>query len=149
MLTFVSRSAMVLHLESGGCRSGVNRRIVDRYVREYDRTNVITNPARLLTAGSSNEVTYYASSAAWNGSSYECYLCHTGFRTLPSLNQHLASPRHQEKVYFCPLSSCCVEFTTLSALCQHIESERCGVGRFERVQNAMDSIVGRMGRLTM
>lgn len=140
---------MILHLESGSCRSGVNRRVVDRYVREYDKTNVITNPARLLTAGSEDEVAYYASSAAWNGSSFECYLCHSTFRTLVSLNQHLASPRHQEKVYFCPLSSCRTEFPTLSALCQHIESERCGVGRFQQVRNAMDSIVGSMGRLTM
>lgn len=140
---------MILHLESGGCRSGVNRRIVNQYVREYDRTNIITNPARLLTGGSSDEVTYYASSAAWNGSSYECYLCHSVFRTLPGLNQHLASPRHQDKVYFCPLSTCRMEFSTLSALCQHIESEKCGVGRFQHVQIAMDNLVGRVGRLTM
>jgi len=127
----------------------MNRCIVDRYVREYDKTNVITNPARLLTAGSTDEVTYIASAAAWNGSAYECYLCHSGFRTLVSLNRHLASPRHQAKVYLCPLTSCRKEFSTLSALCQHIESERCGVGKFRQVQNAMDSIVGRMGRLTM
>lgn len=140
---------MILHLESGSCHSGANRRIIDRYVREYDRSNVITNPARLFASGNSEDITYYATEASWNGLSYECYLCHSGFRSLSALNQHLASPRHQSKIYYCPLDSCRLEFSTLSALCQHIESERCGVGRFKTVQQAMDSIVGGVAHLTM
>jgi hypothetical protein len=31
---------------------------------------------------------------------------------------------------------------------QHIESEKCGVSRFRAVQNAMDSVLGQVGRLT-
>ncbi|KII94255.1 hypothetical protein PLICRDRAFT_101874 [Plicaturopsis crispa FD-325 SS-3] len=148
-LGFVSRSALILHLESGTCRSGVTRKKIDRFVREYDQSNIITDPARLLTGAQSLDTTYIATSASWNGDAYECYLCHSAFRSLKVLNQHLASPRHQDKVYVCPLSSCRQHFATLSGLCQHIESERCGVSKFKSVQNAMDGIMGRVGRLTL
>jgi hypothetical protein len=35
---------------------------------------------------------------------------------LMDLNRHLASPRHQEKVYRCPLSTCQTHFVSLSGL---------------------------------
>ncbi|KAJ8085028.1 hypothetical protein PM082_003805 [Marasmius tenuissimus] len=150
---FVSRSALVQHLEMGRCPSGVDRNTVNRIVRQLDRQNIITDPSRLI-AGSDNSSNipppqYLATQKSWNGSAYECYFCHATFRLLSALNQHLNSPRHQEKVYFCPLSSCRVRFNTLSALCQHIESERCGVSKFKAVQNALDGLVGGMKMLTM
>ncbi|KNZ81677.1 Zinc finger protein [Termitomyces sp. J132] len=151
-LTFVSVSSMLLHLESGACVSGLTRRIIDAKIREWDRSNIITDPSRLLASSSPHahsQTTYYATDAAWNGSAYECYLCHGKYKNLAALNQHLASPRHQDKVYVCPQATCRVKFTTLSALCQHIESERCGVHRFREVKLAMDGIVGQMSRLTM
>ncbi|KAJ7741718.1 hypothetical protein B0H16DRAFT_1890454 [Mycena metata] len=49
----------------------------------------------------------------------------------PWLNRHLASPRHQSKIY--PFL---------------IESERCGVSEFKVVQNTMDDLMGKMRRLT-
>lgn len=140
---------MLLHLESGACCSGVNRRVVDTSIREFDRNNVITNPTRLLTGGDPNsDTTYIATRAAWNGSFYECYLCHSQFKSLTSLNQHLASPCHQTKNYYCPLATCRQQFTTLSALCQHIESERCGVAKFSQVKKAVVRILeGAQGRM--
>ncbi|KAG6856824.1 hypothetical protein H0H87_000297 [Tephrocybe sp. NHM501043] len=144
---------MLLHLESGTCVSGITRRIIDTKVRELDRSNIITDPSRMirssLTSDPYTNTTYYATSAAWNGAAWECYLCHGTYRSLPALNQHLASPRHQDKIYICPASLCRTRFTTLSALCQHIESERCGVHKFSQVKTAMDGIVGHMSRLTM
>ncbi|KAF8204120.1 hypothetical protein BJ912DRAFT_941995 [Pholiota molesta] len=148
---FVSRAALVLHLESGSCTSGIDRNAVNRYVRQYDTNNVITDPARLLTSGSgsSNQtVQYIATSASWNGNGFECYLCHNTYRSLNALNQHLASPRHQDQIYLCRGPSCGQRFSVLSALVQHIESEKCGVSRFRAVQNAMDSVLGQVGRLT-
>ncbi|KAF8910192.1 hypothetical protein CPB84DRAFT_1812877 [Gymnopilus junonius] len=60
--TFVSRAALVLHLEN----------------------------AWMLTGGSTTEdVTYIATSHSWNGLGYECYLCHGVHKTLKALNQHL------------------------------------------------------------
>ncbi|KAJ7157493.1 hypothetical protein C8R46DRAFT_1114665 [Mycena filopes] len=149
-LGFVSRSALLLHLEAGTCASGMDRKTVDRYVRQYDTKNIITDPARLLTGGSTAEdTTYTATSRTWNGSAYECYLCHVGYHTLRALNQHLASPRHQNKIYVCPLTTCRQHFPTLSGLCQHIESGRCGVNKFKVVQNTMDDVMGGMRRLTV
>ncbi|KAJ6460274.1 hypothetical protein C8R45DRAFT_912779 [Mycena sanguinolenta] len=147
-LAFVSRSALLLHLESGTCESGADRPTINRYVREYDTQNVITHPSRLI-AGPGDNTTYKATARSWNGTAYECYLCHGEYRTLVSLNQHLASPRHQAKLYMCPLSVCREPFTTLSGLCQHIESERCGVAKFKVVQRTMDNLMGQMRRLTV
>ncbi|KAF9018080.1 hypothetical protein BDZ89DRAFT_1074210 [Hymenopellis radicata] len=104
----------------------------------YDTSNVITNPSRLLTGG---DIQYSANTSAWNGCAYECYLCHSTYSSLRALNQHLASPKHQQKIYFCPLDTCRVQFTTLSALLQHIESERCGVAKFKVVQNTLNGLM--------
>ncbi|KAF8899323.1 hypothetical protein BD779DRAFT_1488197 [Infundibulicybe gibba] len=142
---FVSRSAMILHLEAGTCRSGLNRKTIDRIIQQYDRNHIITDPSRLLT-GSVN-VEYSATDAAWNGYSYECYFCHNTYRTLLALNQHLASPRHQAKIYICPLNTCKLRCSTLSGLCQHIESEKCGVFKFRAVREAMDDLVNGMKRI--
>ncbi|KAF8910191.1 hypothetical protein CPB84DRAFT_1834193 [Gymnopilus junonius] len=104
----------LLHLESGACTSG------------YDTNNVITTPRHMITGGSaSGDITYIATSRSWNGSGYECYLCHGIYSTLGALNQHLASPRHQDKIYRCLGPSCEYRCSALSALVQHIESNKC------------------------
>ncbi|KAI0771681.1 hypothetical protein BD413DRAFT_604432 [Trametes elegans] len=46
---FVSTAALVLVLESDSCLSRVTCDVVDRVVAKYDRSNVITNPARLIS----------------------------------------------------------------------------------------------------
>ncbi|KAF7335284.1 Zinc finger protein [Mycena sanguinolenta] len=144
-LTFVSRAAAFAHLESGRCPSRMDRQTLNRLLRQYDTNNVITKPSRMLEY---TETTYYATERAFNGLGYECYLCHHEFRTLQNLNKHLASPRHQQKIYVCPLNVCRVSFATLSGLCQHIESGRCGVLKFKVVQDAMDQLMGKMKGLT-
>ncbi|KAN0100149.1 hypothetical protein V8E55_000133 [Tylopilus felleus] len=144
--SFVSKSAMILHLEAGSCPSGANRRMIDRWVRVNDRDNVVTVPRRLLTYGD-DDIECVATQRSWNGSAYECVLCHSGFRTLDDLNRHLASPRHKEKTYRCPLTTCLAKFSTLSGLCQHVESESCGVLRFRAVRDGMDHLLRDMGTL--
>ena len=96
----------------------------------------------------SQEVTYIATGASWNGRGYECYLCHKVHSSLSALNQHLSSPRHQDKVYICRGPSCGSRFAALSALVQHIESGRCDVSKFKVVHATMDSLLGQVGRLT-
>ncbi|PFH49801.1 hypothetical protein AMATHDRAFT_62436 [Amanita thiersii Skay4041] len=146
---FVSQSALTQHLEAGTCSSGVNRNTVNRIVRKYDTTNIITDPSRMITIGDAyQERKLIATGAAWNGEAYECYLCHSTYRTLSALNQHLSSPRHEDKMYICPLNTCRSRFSCLSSLVQHIESEYCGVSKFKSVQNAMDNIIGQMKRIT-
>ncbi|KAI9435082.1 hypothetical protein H4582DRAFT_1972752 [Lactarius indigo] len=113
--------------------------------RGCNRNNVITNPARLIGGPlggyeAPTNTSSWATELSWNGRAYECFLCHSVFKTLDSLNRHLKSPVHHEKIYRCPKQDCRVEFPTLSALCQHVERGTCGVGRFSQVRNAMDSL---------
>ncbi|KAF9532126.1 hypothetical protein CPB83DRAFT_760326 [Crepidotus variabilis] len=145
--TFVTNSAMLLHLEGGTCSSGMTRSTVNQFVRQYDTSNFITDPSRLLTGASETQITHIASDAAWNGRAFECYLCHSQHPSLKGLNQHLSSPKHEDQIYVCPGPSCRTRFSTLSGLVQHIESERCDVLKFKVVQRGMESLFGTMGRL--
>ncbi|KAF7296241.1 C2H2-type domain-containing protein [Mycena chlorophos] len=145
--TFINVSSMTAHLEAGACVSGMTRQGVNRFVRENDRRNLITDPSRLITAGDGRTNTLFsANEHSWNGYGYECYLCHREFTTLAGLNQHLASPKHEEKVYICRGETCMRRFQTLSSLWSHLESEKCGVTRFGSVRRAMDELVGGMQR---
>ncbi|KZO94067.1 hypothetical protein CALVIDRAFT_484868 [Calocera viscosa TUFC12733] len=154
---FISPAAVVLHLESGKCASGVTRTIIDRYIVQHDRNNVITNPSRLITGPVGSRqlqptATYIATERSWNGNGYECYFCHKEFKYLAQLNQHLASPKHtkpEEMIYRCPNRDCNMKKATLSGLCQHIESGSCGVNRFSSVTDAMDQFVSGMRRLRL
>jgi len=155
---FISAAAVVLHMESGTCTSGISRALIDRYIVQHDVRNVITNPSRLITAGQGGErqlqptPQYIATQRSWNGSGYECYFCHKEFRYLAQLNQHLASPKHsqpEEKIYRCPNRNCGAQKSTLSGLCQHIESGSCGVNKFASVGDALDSFVSGMRRLRL
>ncbi|GBE86770.1 hypothetical protein SCP_1000120 [Sparassis crispa] len=146
-MTFISHAALILHWESGACPSGVTREGVDRVAVRIDRGGIITNPARLIrgpdgqtTAPSSTSVETWATERSWNGSSYECFLCHRTYRTLHALNMHLRSPAHADRIYRCPAAwrGCGREFRTLSALCQHVESEQCSVHRFS---NEMQTVI--------
>ncbi|KAH7343793.1 hypothetical protein B0J17DRAFT_643954 [Rhizoctonia solani] len=143
---FVSRSALLLHFEGGGCRSGLTRNKLNRLIAERDQFNFVTNPNRLITGTTET----WATEHAWNGYSYECYFCHRGFKSLAQLNQHLASPAHEQALYHCPKlgHGCQAQFKTLSGLCQHIEGGSCGVMRFKVVQDNMDNLVRGMNRLT-
>lgn len=143
--SFISPAALTHHLESGACRSGMTRKKLNGLVVRADKNNYITNPSRLI-GGPPGEyeppmsASAWATELSWNGMEYECFLCHSTFKTLDRLNQHLQSPRHDQKIYKCPKPDCGVEFVTLSALCQHVESGSCGVRMFRQVQNAMESL---------
>jgi C2H2-type zinc finger len=151
---FASGSALMQHFDSGSCPSRVNRHVVNRIVVRLDRNNIITNPAHLITAEGGYDAPHpsltYATERSYNGSSYECFLCHREFHKLDSLNAHLQSPVHEDNIYRCPNhDGCKAKFSTMSALCQHAESDKCGVRRFRYVRNAMDSLLGVMHALGM
>lgn len=105
---------------------------------------------------------YSATSQSWNGSAYECYLCHRAFSKLGGLDQHLNSPVRQyffsshvllrwyntnlqavddQALNHCPTKTC-GDFKTLGAILQHLESESCGVARFAAVQNTISGVIG-------
>ncbi|PHH72130.1 hypothetical protein CDD82_6168 [Ophiocordyceps australis] len=136
--TFGTATGLVHHLERGACPSApLDRDTLYRVVRRYDPNGILCK--KLLTWSGSS--TFEASQMAWNSraQAYECYLCHRLFPTLPSLNQHLNSPVHQESLYHCP--GCPKEFTTLAAVINHLESESCQYTRFEDVQQGIQRIV--------
>ncbi|KZT03219.1 uncharacterized protein LAESUDRAFT_814855 [Laetiporus sulphureus 93-53] len=155
---FMSGADLVLHWESGTCPSHVDRDIINSAAAKLDRSNIITNPNRLIAGPdgysppSSTVTATWATERSWNGCKFECVLCHREFKALRSLNQHLRSPAHAEKIFKCPRgwNGCGNEFRTLSALLQHVESEQCGVHRFN---SAMQRVIGSLGdglnRLTL
>ena len=124
---FTNLTGVCLHLESGSCTSGVNREMINEYCREVDSNHVFTNKQTEWYDGASS-TTNIASQASWDGSFYRCYFCTKGFNKLSSLNQHLASPAHEQRIYHCP--RCKREYIALSGLVNHLESESCGAFRF-------------------
>jgi hypothetical protein len=153
--SFVSYGALVLHVESGACPSGMTRDRLNRLVVRRDTRHYITNPDRLIEGPLDGRyeppapVETWATELSWNGEEYECFLCGGTFETLARLNKHLQSPRHADKIYRCPKPDCRTEFRTLSGLCQHVEGGTCGVRTFRRVRNVMDSLTRGFNALTM
>ncbi|ESZ97220.1 hypothetical protein SBOR_2385 [Sclerotinia borealis F-4128] len=96
---YPTASALIIHLESGSCPSGMNRARINAEIRRLDSNHIITS--RLLEYPSSNTPSI-ATQRSWNGQYYECYLCSRQCTTLQALNQHLQSPAHEQKVYHCP-----------------------------------------------
>lgn len=148
--SFTMPADLVHHFESGTCRSGVTRAAIDRAVVAYDRRRVITDPARLITGPDGQYApdepdAQWATSGSWNGTAFECVLCHRTFRQLFSLNAHLASPAHATQLYRCPAAygGCDSRFRTLSALVQHVEVESCGVSKFRK---HVRDVMGELGR---
>ncbi|CAL8575793.1 hypothetical protein XPA_001697 [Xanthoria parietina] len=125
---FTNLTGVCLHLESGACSSGINRQKINQYCREVDPNHIFTNKQIGWYNDHQPQTSNIATRAAWDGSYFRCYLCQNGFRSLPGLNQHLSSPTHQQKIYHCP--RCRREYTVLSGLVNHLESESCGAFRF-------------------
>ncbi|KAJ3530044.1 hypothetical protein NM688_g7767 [Phlebia brevispora] len=136
---FISPSDLTQHLESGACRSRITRTDVNNIAAKFDTNRVITNPDRMLTGGD-DMLSYlrpriapaYAMELSFNGTAYECILCHRTFATLSRLHEHMASPVHEAKIYHCPsrYGGCEIEFKTLSGLIRHVESQVCDVLHF-------------------
>jgi hypothetical protein len=144
--SFTTASGVTIHLESGTCSSGLDRHKINTMVQRMDRGNIITRP--MITMPGYDNVQSIATERAWNGYSYECYLCNRGFGSLQGLNNHLKSPVHEQEFYHCPKKSCGRTYKLLSGLIQHVESESCGLMRFIQVQqqarNGIQNMVGRM-----
>ncbi|KAJ5893626.1 hypothetical protein N7495_005317 [Penicillium taxi] len=148
---FVTASGASHHLETGSCRNApsLNRESIHNIIRGADQNGMITN--KQIEWNSESNSQYTVTSQAWNGDSWECYLCHKGFGSSRGLSQHLNSPIHQQKVYHCPNSRRCPkEFVSLAALFNHLESESCQFMRFEKVQQVHGQVAEsliRGGRL--
>ncbi|KAL3429118.1 hypothetical protein BDV09DRAFT_50967 [Aspergillus tetrazonus] len=138
---YTTASGLSHHLETGACprAPSLNRESIYRLVRERDPHGVITY--KQIGWRNEENSTYSATVQAWNGFGYECYLCHRQFINLPTLNQHLNSPAHKQKVYHCPNGRCAKSFATLAGLFNHLESESCEHMRFENVQKQVGYVL--------
>ncbi|KAI5863606.1 hypothetical protein GGS23DRAFT_620380 [Durotheca rogersii] len=138
--SYATAGGLSHHLENGSCTRApqLDRDTFYNLVRSKDPNGLISK--NLI--GWHGSATYEANDLAWNGMAWECYFCHGRFRSRHSLNQHLASPAHQQALYHCPLRGTCGrEFTTFAGLMNHLESESCGYTRFENVQVIAENLV--------
>ncbi|KAI1503082.1 hypothetical protein F5X99DRAFT_133938 [Biscogniauxia marginata] len=137
---YATATGLTHHLESGACpnASSLNRDELYKAIRRKDPNGLISK--NLI--GWNGSPVYEASPNAWNGFAWECYFCHRQYNTRESLNQHLGSPAHHQKLYHCPNRGICSrEFTSFAALMNHLESESCGYTRFEDVQRSAKDII--------
>ncbi|UPX14579.1 uncharacterized protein EKO05_0005057 [Ascochyta rabiei] len=145
---FATATGVTHHLETGSCKNArsLNRDTILSEIRRRDQSHIITK--KFITFHPT-ESSITATSASWNPhlGMYECYLCHKAFRELKSLNAHVNSPAHKEKVYHCPGRACGREFRALAALFNHLESETCGTARFNDVQRNVEGILTGQGRI--
>ena len=140
---FTSASGLSHHLESGGCPHGraVNRQTIYNTLRQRDPNGIITN--NLLEWHGET----WSTTNAWNGSDYECYLCHHRFQGMRGLDAHLKSPRHMQEIYHCPNSGCRTQFKSLAGMFNHLESESCGFMKFGGVQERVGGVIAGRQRL--
>jgi hypothetical protein len=110
-------------------------------IRDRDRDGAITN--KQTEWSKEDSIQYSATRNAFNGSYWECYLCHKEFSKENALNQHLNSPVHKRKVYRCPNAKtvCGKEFIALAGLFSHLESESCAYMRFEKFQQQVSDVI--------
>ncbi|OAL48484.1 hypothetical protein IQ07DRAFT_543416 [Pyrenochaeta sp. DS3sAY3a] len=143
---FTTASGLSHHLETGSCPNAktLDREKIYKAIRQRDSHGIFTK--NLLTFQES-DVETIATGAAFNGSSYECYLCHREFNSLRGLNQHLNSPTHSQSLYHCPNRSCARDFVSLASMFNHLESESCSFIRFEKVQENVQNIITGRQRL--
>lgn len=165
--SFKSNSALILHLEAGACKSGADKAWVDRMAVLMDRNNVFVVPPatsdECVAGGTNNHspVNVYGEVSptndlrmllfqySYNGSFYECILCHETLGNRSLFDAHIVSSGHLEMPYVqgfkCPSSrrfnGCGTEYTSVSALMQHVENAMgCDV-KVDKFANVMERFV--------
>ena len=129
------------HLESGSCVSApqLDRESLFRIIRERDVDGVLT---RANIAYGPSTVSYEVNACYdYNRRAWVCYICQQGFTSPHGLDQHVRSPVHQTKVYHCPNRLCAREFATLASVASHLESESCGLVKYDEVQTRFKEVI--------
>lgn len=135
---FTSASGVSHHLETGSCPNArcINRESIFRTLRQRDRNGIIIN--NLLEWHGET----WSTGNAWNGHTYQCYLCRRAFAAMGDLDRHLKSPMHKQEIYHCPNKvRCGSQFKILAAMFNHLESESCGFIKFNGVQSKVGGIL--------
>lgn len=127
---FGSLTSLTQHMEDSRCGPGA--KAIRCAVSSMDTRGLFTNKMIGSSMSDNDEEDQYlypagsvtATEESWNGSVYECGLCHRGYNKLQFLNKHLLEYTHREQVYRC--SYCSRTFHKPSSLVAHIESRSCG-----------------------
>ncbi|EMD94382.1 hypothetical protein COCC4DRAFT_148546 [Bipolaris maydis ATCC 48331] len=149
---FSAPSALLHHLESGKCCSGMDRDDIYDIVQLYDKDHAIHTLPTLTPSSSAylpaHDLSPYSGTPTTSLDSSDGWLLVTPthsqgtFRTIQALQQHLVSPAHCDKVYHCPRNLIPInsnksitnqgkgkQFATLGGLAQHLESGACSGGK--------------------
>ncbi len=115
---------MLIHLESGNCTTDIQR--LDELALQcfQSKKYVVTEYRYWLNSGARLQ----ARAEVWDtpDDEYECSICEKFSETEADIVLHTRSPVHDPDVFRCP--SCDQRFKVLSALVQHVESDRCDEG---------------------
>ncbi|PLW30357.1 hypothetical protein PCASD_16103 [Puccinia coronata f. sp. avenae] len=139
---FISKSALVLHLEAGTCRSVFDLTDVDReFSRHCDLVGLFVRK-NILFPAPPMEIN------ADEDGLFPCRFCTKTFKCQAQLMNHLKSPKHKNrgrKPYVCPSRDCLkAKFRSLGSLLLHIENSDCGQlfeDRLTELVNALLEIV--------
>ncbi|TGZ83680.1 hypothetical protein EX30DRAFT_338294 [Ascodesmis nigricans] len=126
---FVDAAAMVAHLESGRCKSGMKRGVVDLAVMAFDKDGVVHDGDGVRRMVKEEERMRMERKRIEfvdevDGRRWRCEICGKKFKMQKGLEMHLESPVHREKVYHCPP--------------QADKAEREDIGEAPRVFEVMD-----------
>ncbi|RDA94279.1 hypothetical protein CP533_0570, partial [Ophiocordyceps camponoti-saundersi (nom. inval.)] len=145
--SYVTATGLVHHVESGNCPGArcFDRDQIYRIIDFVDTDGLMCNRPHQWTGS----YEYQVGERCYNGYSYECYLCNRQFDRLGQLEQHLNSPTHQEALYHCQNTRCDQQFKSLAGYINHLESEACGVTRFENIQGQVDDLLRGRKLLTL
>ncbi|KAH6910625.1 hypothetical protein BKA70DRAFT_1270977 [Coprinopsis sp. MPI-PUGE-AT-0042] len=136
---FKSPSGVAHHLESN-VHQGIHRHTVTAVAQTMDIVPEISlNKRDALDASTITPlISYEAKDTSYNGKH---------FRPLASLHAHLNSAAHDDDEFKCPQEKCGRQFTLISALIQHVESETCGLTDMVQIQGWFDGLAAQFDRL--
>ncbi|WAQ85040.1 hypothetical protein PtA15_5A614 [Puccinia triticina] len=135
---FISKVALVQHLETGTCQSGVNLEEVGHYFsRHCDRGQQFVRRGLIFPAALEEII------CDKNGY-YPCHICLESFLHKRELVSHLKSLQHTDhghKAYKCPSARCGrAGFDSLSDLMIHLDNGDCGITHARELYTMVDEL---------
>ncbi|OAV91659.1 hypothetical protein PTTG_06506 [Puccinia triticina 1-1 BBBD Race 1] len=142
---FISKAALVQHLEAGTCLSRVNLAEVDHYFsRHADRGQRFVR-SNLILPASLDDI------FRDDYGRYMCHLCPKSFRHKGEIISHLRSSKHKnrgQKAYKCPSDRCeKAEFYSLSNLMIHLDNSDCDVSYARELDVLVNKLLDVLERL--
>ena len=122
---FATRSAVIVHLENGGCSAGWNIQYLNAIAERCTdfAHNLIRERLPWFLAGAPRTYSTHGDYVPSRG--WVCYICDCEHSNDISLTEHLQSSHTEDypDVLSCP--SCVTHFSKISGLLQHIETPNC------------------------